>query len=132
MKKTRTFINQIRECSFLIESAGFDYYAMNSKMVNFAEKYNLSYRAINNIQHVIEESLQITGQDKGVLIKLSYSEKSTELILEISTPERLSDNILDSENNALSVAMIRGMSNSVELDNTASGSVLTVNIINNP
>ena len=131
-EKTRTFINQIRECSFLIESAGFDYYAMNSKMVNFAEKYNLSYRAINNIQHVIEESLQITGQDKGVLIKLSYSEKSTELILEISTPERLPDNILDSENNALSMAMIRGMSNSVELDNTASGSVLTVNIINNP
>lgn len=129
-EKTRTFINQIRECSFLIESAGFDYYAMNSKMVNFAEKYNLSYRAINNIQHVIEEGLQIIGQDKGVLIKLSYSEKSTELILEISTPERLPDNILDSENNALSMAMIRGMSNSVELDNTASGSVLTVNIIN--
>lgn len=128
-EKTRTFINQIRECSFLIESAGFDYYAMNSKMVNFAEKYNLSYRAINNIQHVIEEGLQIIGQDKGVLIKLSYSEKSTELILEISTPERLPDNILDSENNALSMAMIRGMSNSVELDNTASGSVLTVNIV---
>ena len=129
-EKTRTFINQIRECSFLIESAGFDYYAMNSKMVNFAEKYNLSYRAINNIQHVIEEGLQITGQDKGVLIKLSYSEKSTELILEISTPEQLPDNILDSENNALPVSMIRGMSNSAEVSTTTSGSVLTVSIIN--
>lgn len=128
-EKTRIFINRIRTCRFTIGSDNPDYYGMNGLMVNFAWKYNLSYATINSIEHIIEEGLLITGSRKGTSVTLSYSEKYSELILDIVTPERLAENILESADCALSVSMIRGMSKSVELNCRETGSELRVRII---
>ena len=128
-EKTQIFINRIRECSFQLTSEDFDYYSMNAMMVNFAEKYNMTYSTINNIEHIIEEGLLIVGARKGLSITLSYSEKNSELILKFVTPEKLPENPTESADNALSVAMIRGMSKDICFRTTESGSELIIRII---
>lgn len=127
-EKTRIFINRIRECRFDIGSEKFDYYAMNASMVNFAEKYNMSYATINNIEHVIEEGLVVMGISKGMSVILTYSEKSYELTLQIVKPQRLPDNFLELEEKSLPLTIIKGMSKSVGLTATDSATCLKVRI----
>lgn len=130
-ERTRIFINGIHECRYEIKSDEFDYYGMNAGMISFAEKFNMSYATINNIEHVIEEGLVIMGHSRGTSITLTYSEKSSDVTLNIVRPQSLPDNHLELEANSLSATMIRGMSKSVELSSTESASCLKVSIRNN-
>ena len=128
-ENTRIFINQIRECEYHIQNEEYDYYAMMGSMVTFAEKYNLSYETINSIQHTIEEGLLIIGSSIGTKVKLTYSEKSNILTLQLSSPDILPEDIMDQENNTLSSALIHGMSKSVSITSSPTGTVMTIQLL---
>ncbi len=127
-ERTRIFINGIHECKYEIESEEFDYYEMNAEMIHFAEKYNLSYATINNIEHIIEEGIIIMGRSKGTSITLSYSEKSSEVKLQIIKPQEGPDCFHEQKDNSISEAIIRGMSKSVEWSSTESATCLQIRI----
>ena len=60
-ERTKQFIQQIHETSFVIESEYFDWFAMMSQMEQFCHQYNLSRQRTNNVLHVLDESLAILG-----------------------------------------------------------------------
>ena len=112
---TKVFINQIREFNYKIETPTFDYYGMMGAMVVFAEKYNMSYQTITNLQLSVEESLEIMGALKGTEIKVSFSEKTMELKVTVSVPKVVLPTMFDLENNRISNSILHGISSDFKL-----------------
>ena len=121
---TRIFINRIRECRYRIDSDTYDYYGMMGQMVAFAEKYNMTYRTINDIQHIVEESLTILGAGTGTELSLRYSETDSGLELEVMSPGTFDGGILDREENAVPTAILRGICLTVTVEPDGTGSLL--------
>ena len=112
---TKVFINQIREFNYKIESPTFDYYGMMGAMVVFAEKYNMSYQTITNLQLSVEESLEIMGVLEGTEIKVSYSEKTLELKVSVSVPKAVLPATFDLDDNLISNSILHGISSDFKL-----------------
>lgn len=123
---TKVFINQIREFSYRIDSLDYDYYGMMGAMVVFAEKYNMSYQTITNLQLAVEESLNVMGTAVGTHIKVSYSEKTMELIVTVKEPYPVSPDRFDTEDNRISSSILHGISSSFDLVAEGPESVLTL------
>ena len=58
-ERTKQFIQQTHETTFIIESEYFDWFAMMSQMEQFCQQYNLSRQRTTNVLHVVDESLAI-------------------------------------------------------------------------
>ena len=127
-EKTRIFINQIRECTYDIHSHGYDYYEMTAKVRAFCEKYNIDNSVIDRIEHVIEEILLMLDTDKGARVRVNYSEKNADVEVDVSAFYRLPEDFLTQEDNDIQIAIIKGMSKSVELSLSAAESVLRLKI----
>lgn len=123
-EKTRVFINQIRECTYDIKSHNYDYYEMMAKITAFCEKYNIDSHVIDRMEHIIEEILLMLDTDKGAKVKVNYSEKNTDVEISISAFYHLPEDFLTSEENDIQIAIIKGMSKSVELTQLETGSVV--------
>ncbi len=121
---TRKFINQIRECTYDISSKQYDYYEMMAKIGNFCERYNMPGPVIDRIMHIVEEGLLVVGADKGTAVKVAYSEKTSRKEIVISTPRHLADDILDSEENYVQSAILRGICGEVSMVHGESDSSL--------
>lgn len=121
---TRKFINQIRECCCKINSKQYDYYEMMARIDNFCSKYNMSTTVTDHISHIVEEGLLIVGAEKGVEVKVEFSEKTSGKIISISTPKTLPEDILDNEANAVGSSILRGICKDVSVLKTESGSTL--------
>ena len=121
---TRKFINQIRECTYDISSRQYDYYEMMAKIGNFCERYNMTGATIDRIMHVVEEGLLVVGADRGTGVKVTYSEKTSVKEITISTPRHLADDILDSEENFVQSAILRGICAGVSVRHDGSESSL--------
>ncbi len=112
---TKVFINQIREFNYRIETADYDYYGMMGAMVVFAEKYNMSYQTITNLQLAVEEALGIMGSPAGTEIKVSYSEKTMDLKVFVTVPEEVLPVRFNTDDNRISNSILHGISSSLEL-----------------
>ena len=121
---TKVFINQIREFHYKIETPTYDYYGMMGAIIVFAEKYNMSYQIITNLQLAIEESLGIMGAPVGTEIKVSYSEKTMDLGVSISVPKAVLPVLFDSDDNSISNSILHGISSSFELSEKDEHTVL--------
>ncbi len=127
-ERTRIFVNQIRQCTYDIKSVNYDPYEMMSQIDTFCTRYNMSAVIIDHIMHIVEESLLIIGITPGMQVNVSYGEKMSDVEVTITTPATLSDDILTNSDHELSVTMIRGMSQSIDLTHTSSGTTLTVKV----
>lgn len=123
---TKVFINQIREFHYKIETPTYDYYGMMGAIIVFAEKYNMSYQIITNLQLAIEESLGIMGAPVGTEIKVSYSEKTMDLGVSISVPKAVLPVQFDSDDNSISNSILHGISSSFELSEKDEHTVLNL------
>lgn len=119
-ERTKVFINRIRECSYTVEAQN-DFYGMMGQFVNFGQRHNFSRAALDNVNHIIEEGLQILGSAEGTKIVLSYSEKTQDMEIKISTPSAVPSDVLDISENAISAAILRSICTDVEV----SGDTLT-------
>ncbi len=121
---TKKFINRIRECSYDINSENYDYYEMIARIGSFCNKYGLPDTTINHIIHIVEEGLLIVGATAGVKVKVSYSEKKAVQEISIHTPIGLDDSVLDSEENMVPSAILRGLCGKVSIILEEEGSSL--------
>lgn len=121
---TRRFINQIREYTFAIGSRQYDYYGMVAGISNFCDKYNMPETVVDRIIHIVEEGLLIVGAEKDTMVKVAYSEKTQAKKISIHTPVHLPDGILDSEENSLQSAILRGICGNVTILSDDAGSTL--------
>lgn len=123
---TKAFINQIREFNYSIQTAHYDYYGMMGKIVVFAEKYNMSYRTIMHLKLAVEESLLIMGSPVGTNIKISYSEKTMNLIVQITIPAVVNQNRFNTDENSISNSILKGISSSLNLAEENGTSILSI------
>lgn len=125
---TKVFINQIREFNYIIETDNYDYYGMMGSIIVFAEKYNMSHRAIRNLRLAVEESLTIMGAPVGTEIKASYSERTMELSVRIYVPKVIPESQFDTEGNSISSSIIRGISSRFDLSTSDGHTALTLTL----
>lgn len=123
---TKVFINQIREFNYRIETADYDYYGMMGAMVVFADKYNMSYQIITNLQLAVEEALGIMGSPAGTEIKVSYSEKTMDLGVSVSVPKAVLPVQFDSDDNRISNSILHGISSSLDLSEQNGNTTLSL------
>jgi polar amino acid transport system ATP-binding protein len=82
--RTRAFINRIRSFTYRIESAEFDFYAMNAEIEAFCEKHILPRETRHNLLLLVEEllALHLPSLVNGAInIDIDYSEKTGDVEL---------------------------------------------------
>ena len=117
-EKTKIFIHRIRNLSFHINNSQYDFYALNSEVEKFNEKYMFSPERRKQILHLTEEAVQLclsNGDEKfaksgGIDLELQYLEKENSVYLVLSADKSV-DSIFpkDESNDGLSMAIISGM-----------------------
>ncbi len=117
---TRTFINRIRKCNFTLESETFDYYGIMSGISSFAEKYDLPYQTVTNLQLAVEETLTMTGVINGTEASISHSEKESTVEVCIHIPKGIAKTILDEPDNKLPKAILEGITSELIWNSDAS------------
>lgn len=114
-RNTQVFINRIRECEYTVEKDN-DFYGMMGRFISFCQRNGFSARWTDSVSHLIEEGLIITGGTPGITICLSYSENRSEGRVVFTCPEQIPADLLDSEDNFISAAMIRNIAHSCVVD----------------
>lgn len=111
---TKAFVNRIRTLSFSFEDRHYDLYGMFGKIETFCSKYGLGTVVVGKVQHVIEEMLsQILPFCGPVSVDLEYSEKTYGLSLTFRQEGAEGSVLQESDDNMVSLMLIRGMSKSV-------------------
>ena len=120
-ERTKQFIQQIHETTFIIESEYFDWFAMMSQMEQFCQQYNLSHQRTTNVLHVIDESLAILGSGGRVIspntvLTLSYTEQDDSLMLNIKSQQAIGSDAFDAERDDLAVTILRNFCRDITID----------------
>lgn len=111
-KNTRAFIHRIRECRYIIERNN-DFYGMMGRFVDFCQRNSLPRTTTDSIYHVIEELLLVTGTQPSTQVVLSYSEQTSQVAVSLEHIPHLDAEILECEENQISLAIVRNSSTSV-------------------
>ena len=120
-ERTKQFIQQIHETTFIIESEYFDWFAMMSQMEQFCQQYNLSRQRTTNVLHVIDESLAILGSGGRVIspntvLTLAYTERDDSLQLSIKSQQAIGSDAFDAERDDLAVTILRNFCRDINVD----------------
>ena len=120
-EKTRNFIDKVHECRYGIESDVYDYYEMTARINNFCKKYYIKERTADHIVHAVEECLIIAGASRPVSLSLTYSEKTSDVILVVEMSEIMDATISENDEYALEMAVLKGVSKSFGIQSTDTG-----------
>ena len=120
-ERTKQFIQQIHETTFRIESEQFDWYAMMAQMEHFCQQYNLSSQRTEGVLHVVDESLGILGSggtaiQPGTLLTLSYTEQNDTLLLTITCPQEVNQDLISDESDDLALIILRNFCRDISID----------------
>jgi len=115
-ERTRQFIQQIHQTTFLIEGEHFDWYAMMAQMEQFCQHFNLSRQQTDGMFHVIDESLAILGTVPGTRLTLSYAEQDDVLQLKVGYPQPVRAELFDAESDDIAVAILRNYGRDISID----------------
>ena len=115
-ERTRQFIRQIHETTFLIESEHFDWYAMMAQMEQFCQHYNLSRQQTDNVLHVVEETLVVIGTAPVTRLTLSYAEQEGELQLNVDCPQVINPDVFSAAKDDIALTMLRNYSRDISID----------------
>ncbi|MBO4740565.1 MAG: hypothetical protein J5605_02850, partial [Bacteroidales bacterium] len=115
-ERTRQFICQIHETTFLIKSEHFDWYAMMAQMEQFCKLYNLSRQQTDSVLHVVEETLTVIGTASGTRLTVSYAEQENELQLTVCCPQVINPDIFHAADNDIAMSILRNFSRDINID----------------
>ena len=120
-ERTRQFIQQIHETTFLIESEQFDWYAMMAQMERFCQQYNLSRQQTASVLHVVDESLAILSSggkaiQPGTRLTLSYTEKDETLLFTINCPQNINRDVFSANRDDLALTILRNYCRDISID----------------
>lgn len=113
-KNTRIFINRIRECRHHLSDDN-DFYGMMGRFEDFCRRNSLARKTSDNIYHIIEELLLLTGSQVGTEIALSYSEQTSQVEILFEHLPSLAPDLLDQDDNMISAAIIRNCAEDVQV-----------------
>ena len=86
---TRAFVNRIRTFSYHIDGENYDFYELQSEMLQFCAKYFFPQSVQNSLVLLLEEVLQLAPVKNGLGVQLEYSEKTFAKTLSIIQQAKL-------------------------------------------
>jgi polar amino acid transport system ATP-binding protein len=136
-EKTRAFIHRIRSFNYWIADSKYDFYEMRSLMELFFNKHFFSPREINNLNLMVEESLQLclhegNSQERdailsatgGVELTILFSEHTNEKQLVLSADQSVGSLLNDDEeSDGLSRIILNGLTSDI-FEETINGRVV--------
>ena len=110
-ERTKQFIQQIHETTFVIESEHHDYFALLSQMEQFCQHYNLSRQRTDSALHIVDETLTILGADgktiqPGTRFTLSYKEKDDTLLFTLNCPQVVNRDVFYADRDDVSLTIL--------------------------
>lgn len=127
-EKTRAFIHRIRNYFYHIEHADFDFYGMRSGLEAFCNKHFFNHTEINNLNLIIEETLQLCFREGdvearnqiirntgGLDLTVEYSEQTKEITILFTADTKLQtiiNQVADSD--GISYIILQGMTKSID------------------
>ena len=124
---TKGFSRYSIDVAFSLESPyAMRFYEMMAGITDFGDKYNFADATVENIVHVIEESTLMLGADNGLKVKVSYSEKNSDIEVVVATGVALPADLLEKDDNVVSAAILRGMSKEFKYESGEGGSRISV------
>lgn len=123
---TRAFVHRIHTLTFDIENSDFDFYDMTSQIKQFCIRHSMPEK-MNPIIHVVEEMLVLMRPyGKTIHIEVNHSDlKRTSNVVVLHRGETLSPFDRD-DTDELAAMIIRGMSKSIQTEQTSEGVQLTI------
>lgn len=117
---TQRFIYQLRILEYNLENRNFDFYRLYAEVENFCKRYGLGDIVVNHAIHVIEELLmRIIPFCGPVNLKVEYSEKKTNLYIQIVQDNCTSPVLENPCTDEIAMSIVRGCSE--ELTEEAEG-----------
>lgn len=119
-EKTRTFIQKIRTYQYEIRSAAFDFYGMNTELLEFCRRQMLPPKKIHNIQLVTEELVMNKllqsqpPESVSITLILGCSEESGKVELTLTYGGEPYNPLEQQEENDLAMKIVQKMSKTVE------------------
>lgn len=128
-EKTRAFVKRLRAMEYQICSADFDLYELNARIEGFGRKQYLPERLVKNAELMVEELIlhQILRHTPSIAIQLGYFEVDRVLELSLSYAGE-AYNPFDTEDDALSMLLVRQLTRHVRYDYTEGKNHLTLEI----
>ncbi len=127
-EKTRAFINRIRNYQYHIDHADFDFYDMRSGLESFSNKHFFKRTEINNLNLIIEETLQLCFKEGdvenrnrvilntgGIDLTVEYSEQTKEITVLFTADAQLQtiiNQVADSD--GISYIILQGITKTIE------------------
>ena len=120
-ERTKQFIQQIHETTFVIESEHFDWYAMMAQMEQFCQQYNLSRQQTASMLHVVDESLAILGSNGNTILPdtrltLSYTEQDGTLLFTVNCPQGINSDAFQADSDDLALTILRNYCRDISID----------------
>lgn len=92
---TRMFINRIRRFEYITNNANYDVFDLLAKAGSFAKDNYFSERLTNNLQHVIEETLELIYNNseydipisQPITVRIEYGQKKNDVTAEFITKD---------------------------------------------
>ena len=110
-ERTKQFIQQIHETTFVIESEHHDYFALLAQMEQFCQHYNLSRQRTDSALHIVDETLTILGIggkaiQPGTRLTLSYKEKDDSLLFTLNCPQVINRDLFYADRDDVSLTIL--------------------------
>ena len=110
-ERTKQFIQQIHETTFVIESEHHDYFALLAQMEQFCQHYNLSRQRTDSALHIVDETLTILGTggkniQPGTRLTLSYKEKDDSLLFTLNCPQVINRDVFYADRDDVSLTIL--------------------------
>ena len=114
---TRAFVNRIRSLSFEVQSADFDFYALQAEVNGFCEKHLLARDTRHNLSLLVEELVQLhlPGLAQGAFtLEVEYAEKTGEVSLAVLAPASVGNVLAQGEaEDDIALLLVRNFSESL-------------------
>lgn len=144
-QRTKDFINRVRTQNLHIDDAHTDFFGIDTQVEQFCYKYGFSRNVKDKVMHLREETTllcfnidgvssdernEIIRDNSGIDIVLAYSEKTEEITITFSYPKPLGDLLTDTDEDNLSLRLIKGFCDDIGTSQTEDRKVITYTIKN--
>lgn len=136
---TRLFINKVLVFGYPIQTPNFDLYDLLGKVEEFAKRNYFSKKLAENVQHTIEEVLQLIFDNSnadnqivsiihtgGMKVTVEYSQKDGSTAVRLTVADSIARLLPHNWENSLGGMMIKGMTSAVSEHTDEGNTVLTI------
>jgi polar amino acid transport system ATP-binding protein len=136
---TRLFINKVLVFGYPIQTPNFDLYDLLGKVDEFAKKNYFSKKLAENVQHLIEEVLQLVFDDSndgnqivsiinsgGMKVTVEYSQKDSSSAVRFTVADSIVNLLPHNWENSIGGMMIQGMATDISEHTEDGNTILTM------